>query len=453
MAQKFRAAAGKRFIPLSLATAMLLTLFTGCGSAGSQTSTSPAGQPTPAASEMAVQTPETGPSLPADLLGNDLNVYSDVSFPEGYFVYAAGFENNVNFYFYDLYLTAQGKPEDIITYVSTLLGAANEAGKEQSIKTFHSNGGVGIDGQLDGKGLFVNCKITPTNENDYDYDYVDGCALRLRAAIDDPTSYNKIIEDNYNLGSLSPATDYFDLTPITGKSGIYVRKSRNNAQIDAVYNTVGDVANVMKRMKAELSYEGYDDNSHIMTLTRYGEVRNSILFDLENNSISIFQNLGDSGRSFRDYKPASTKLTDLGFQNYIETDALCEYRDDVSGLSIAVNIPKWGSRPDEWENSCVQFLKEINGYLLAIWYYPDEGRYTVQADKDDTSAKYEYQAGTGEFGGEYPDTDAVKAQFGKMYSGREVKDVNMEGIYLFQGYVKDTFGMSVDELYALAADE
>jgi len=439
-------------ISAAAAAAIISALFTGCGTGGNETAApETGGQPTPTISGEVGQTPEVRDALPADLFGDALNVFSDVPFPEGYTVYAAGFENNADFYFYELYLTAEGKPENIIRDVSRMLGNDGEESLRQSIDAFGSDGGVGIDGRLDGVGFDVNCKITPTEEGDYDYDYVEGCNLRFRASIHDPSGYDKIIADNYNLHSLSAVANYFDVTPITGKSKIYVRRTHNNAQIDAVYNTVEDVPGVMERMKAGLDYESFDANYKSMNLPCYGEVCNSLYFDTEKSSISIFQRLGDAGKNYRAYQPPTTALTDLGFTNYIESDALCEYKDEASDLSIAVNVPAWGSRPDEWENGCVALMKGINGYGLAIWYYPGEQRYVVQADKDDTSAKYQYDAKTGAVGDEYPDPDAVTAQFEAMLGDCAQDDIHMRSIELFQGYVRDTFGMGIDELYALAA--
>ena len=449
MLSKIHNTAIKRLVLLFMAVVMILTLITGCGTGGNEVTTSETGEQ----SGDAGQTSEVGNALPADLLSDELNVFSDVSFPEGYTVYAAGFENNVNFGLYELYLTAEGNPEDIVIYISNLLGLSTEESIRESIDAFHSNGSATIFGtQVEG-GLNADCDIKATKENDYDYDYVPGCTLRLRSPITDSADYEKIIEDNYNLNSLTEVADFFDLTPVTGQSQIYVRKSRNNAQIDAVYNTVDDVAEVMESMKAAMTYEYFDENIYVMNLLDYGDVVNTIFFDLENNSISIFQGLGDSGKNYKDYKTATTKLTDLGFRNYIEKDALCEFKDDAHNLNIVINIPQWGSRPDERDNSCVQFFNGINGYLLAIWYYPEEQKYVVQADKDDTSAKFQYYEKTGEISDEWAASGEPKEQFINMFGSSAQEDVYMESIELFQGYVKDTFGMNIDELYALAASE
>ncbi|MDD3168577.1 MAG: hypothetical protein PHC91_03815 [Eubacteriales bacterium] len=442
MTKRFHSPDKNGLVLVPIVVVMVLLLFTGCSTA-EKDATAKSAQPASA---------EDCDVIPADLLSDDMNLFFGVSFPEGYTVYAAGVEDNVNSVFYQLYLTAQGEPEEIITYLSKLLGNEDEESIQKSIDVFQRDGGVGIDGRLDAAGFDVNCKITPTEKDDHNYDFVDGCNLRLTASIEDASRYRKIIEDNYNLNSLSDVAKYFDVMPITGQSKIFVRKNQNNAQIDAVYNTIEDVAGIMKSIKAELKYEGFDENNNNINLLRYGEVSNSIMF-AGNDTICIFQNLSDAGKNYKDYKLATNKLIDMGFTNYIETDALCEYKDDANKLNITINIPEWGSRPEAWENSCVTFIKEMNGYLLVIWYYPDEHRYAVQSDRDSASVKYECFAKTGEFSGEYPDRDTVKAQFEAMYSGLEVQDVFMEGIELFQEYVNSTFGMSIDQLYQLAVSE
>ncbi len=433
----------KRLISIFIAVAMILSVFAGCGKTQNETAV-------PETSKVPV--PEEKKPVPNDLFSDQLNIFAGTIFPQGYTVYAAGFEDNVDFCYYVLYLTAQGSPEDVIAYVTTLLGIDSEESVRQAIDTFRRDGGVGIDGKLGESGLTVNCKITPIEADNNDYDYVEGCCLRFRAEIVDPTDYREIMAGNYNLGSLADVANYFDVTPITGKSSIYVRRNQNDAKIEAVYNTVEDVALVMERMKAELKYAYFDENDN-MGLPSYGEVKNSFFFDINNNSISIFQSLGDAGKNYQDYEPASTKLTELGFSNYIEPDALCEYKDEAQNLSIVINIPQWGGRPDEWENSCVMFMKDMNGYALAIWYYSDEGKYVVQADKDDSSAKYTYNAKTGKFSEEYPNPDAVKAQFMNLFPDAAQTDIYMQSIELFQNYVSETFGMSIDELYATAAIE
>ncbi|NLV51361.1 MAG: hypothetical protein GXY20_11790 [Clostridiales bacterium] len=452
MSSIIHGAAIKRFILFFLANAMVLTLFTGCGTTGNEANEQPI-QSVAGGQEQTDQTPEVTAAVPADLFSDEMNVFSGVAFPDGYTLYAAGYENKVDSFFYDLYLTAAGDPEEIITYVSTLLGDSSEESVQQYIDTFNSDGGVGIDGTLDEIGFDVNCKITPTEEDIYDYDYVAGCNLRFRVSIEDPSVYDEIIENSYNLNSLSEAANYFSVTPVTGGSQIYVLKNRNNVQITAVYDTVDNVAGVMESMKAGMTYQGFDEKNNTMNLMEYGEVHNNIFFDLDGNTVDVFQVLSDPGKSYKDYQLATTALTALGFTSYIESDALCEYKDEANDLNIVINIPEWGSRPDDWENSCVQFFKIINGYVLGIWYYPEEQKYVVQADKDDTSAKFQYNEKTGEIAEEWASSGEPKEQFISMFADSAQEDVYMQCVEIFKKYVSDTFGMSVGELYDLASSK
>jgi hypothetical protein len=55
-----------------------------------------------------------------------------------------------------------------------------------------------------------------------------------------------------------------------------------------------------------------------------------------------------------------------------------------------------------WENSCVTFLKGINGYITGDMVLPGRKRYSVQADKDDSSARYVVFEETGGFDGSIP---------------------------------------------------
>ncbi len=155
----------------------------------------------------------------------------------------------------------------------------------------------------------------------------------------------------------------------------------------------------------------------------------------------------------KENKPSLTKLTDLGFVNHIETDSLCEYRDDSNNLIISINLPEWGNRTDVLENNCVTYSKGLNDYLLKIYYNPNEQKYTVKSEKDKLMVMYEYLFNKGEFSSEYPDHDTLQTQLVAMYSGMDVQDFFMEGINQFQEYVRANFGMSISELYTLTLSE
>jgi hypothetical protein len=75
-----------------------------------------------------------------------LNVFSGISFPDNYTVYAAGFENG-GILVYTICIYGRGRSGEIITYISTLSEKAPRKtyGK---ISIFTSDGFVVIDGRL-----------------------------------------------------------------------------------------------------------------------------------------------------------------------------------------------------------------------------------------------------------------------------------------------------------------
>jgi len=141
-------------------------------------------------------------------------------------------------------------------------------------------------------------------------------------------------------------------------------------------------------------------------------------------------------------------LSTLGF-SYSEKDALCIYEDKEEGIQVAICKPQWGVRPTTDNNWNIEYLNEVNGYLLAVWYYANEQKYTVQADKDGSMARYDYFIKTGEYGSEWTsDSDTVKEHFSTVF---DTKDDNVfaKAVAMFTQTLKDRFKMSMEELYAL----
>jgi len=141
-------------------------------------------------------------------------------------------------------------------------------------------------------------------------------------------------------------------------------------------------------------------------------------------------------------------LTTLGFY-YTEKDALCIYEKKEENIQVAICKPEWGVRPATDNNWNVQVLHEVNGYLLVVWYYANEQKYTVQADKGNLTARYDYLIETGKYGNEWtPDTDTVKEHFSTVFDTKD-DDVFAKAVSMFEQTFKDRFDMSMEELYAL----
>ena len=388
-------------------------------------------------------------TVPNDLLGDALNVFSDIEFPENYTVYAAEYLvmcEGADFYFYTLYLTAEGDPEEIITYISNLASDSSEENIAQNINYYNNDGGVGIDGVLTGTDVELNCKVIPTEEDVYDYDYVEGCDIWLEAVVhDNGEVYNELFENCYNLSSLEALSAYVDLSVITGRMSVYVRASKGNAQVDAVYN-VENLSDVVAEMLAEMDYLGINEDSTMMNLYDYGDISTSLYFDYENNAVSIFQNQADASVSCGDYVYERSEIEELGFVADDENVGTYTYSDDENGVWVNINIADLGAEGDE-----IIFYRDQSVLNLVMWYYPSEQSIQVQVDNDDTMAKYLYSMTDGSVSEAYSSRDTVETVFMEALEIDEAENIYQEPIDIFDGYIEDVFGMSASELFNIAA--
>jgi hypothetical protein len=118
-------------------------------------------------------------------------------------------------------------------------------------------------------------------------------------------------------------------------------------------------------------------------------------------------------------------------------------------MQVAIYKPEWGARPITDNNWDITYLQEVNGYLVVVWYYANEQKYTIQADKGNLTAKYDYYIETGEYGNEWtPDSDTVKEHFSTVFDTQD-EDVFAKAVSMFEQTLKDRFDLSLQELFAL----
>ena len=144
-------------------------------------------------------------------------------------------------------------------------------------------------------------------------------------------------------------------------------------------------------------------------------------------------------------------LTGLGFQNLIESDGVCTYRDENDpALTISVHHPEWNNI--EWN---VEYTFPVNGYSVRVWYYESEPRFFVRAKAaDGTSADYEYRVAENQYNnGMAPEGMTSEDYFAGIYGDPAPESVFGEAIRRMEQEIGDRFGMSIDELYALPAGE
>jgi len=196
-------------------------------------------------------------------------------------------------------------------------------------------------------------------------------------------------------------------------------------------------------MAENIKSSWYDQEQGKMGLS-YGALDLEFRFDAKGGRIYVGERSGEMTVSLRGYAAPEVSLTTLGFY-YAEKNALCIYEDKGTNTSVAISRPEWGSRDGGWN---LEFLQEINGYLLALWYDADKGEFRIQADKGASSAGYSYNIVMEEYGGEYPDPDTVKEHFCAVFDTQD-ENVLSKAVSLFEQTLNERFGMGLTDLYAL----
>lgn len=146
------------------------------------------------------------------------------------------------------------------------------------------------------------------------------------------------------------------------------------------------------------------------------------------------------------YEPLT--LNSLGFF-FSEENADYEYHEhEPHDSHISIYRPEWGNSKD---GQSIDFYDDdVNGYSLLIMYFLNEGKYTVGLHKNGMECAYDIYPDKREYSGEYPDSETVRELLGIAF-GKE--DIDYFAPHeMFDQYVQDRFGMSIEELYALPVE-
>ncbi len=152
---------------------------------------------------------------------------------------------------------------------------------------------------------------------------------------------------------------------------------------------------------------------------------------------------------------APPTLLNLGFVAN-EANAVCLYEDhEGTYVSIEVNRPEWGDK--EYD---VRFFTPIKDYGdsvmgLIVMYDTELKRFHVVGCLNENSyAEFDFNAEDGSIvDGGVAGADTVKEYFEAMYEDPAITDVYTYSVQLVEGYIDDTFGMTIDALYALPVGE
>ena len=386
------------------------------------------------------------PYKPSDLLDEKFNLFSDVDFPQNYTVYGACIELD-EYNLYRLYMTAEGSPEDIITYMSKSLGDGAQESIQQNIDAFNTDGSCNIFGTQIEEGLNVDCKISSAVKDDSDYEYVDGCTINLVMGIekDDISDYRKLIEDNYNLGSLNVVNNYFGVSPLPDRVEMKINTYANNVQTFTRYQ-MDNIDDIKENMFANIKYD-YSEENRICF--RYGDLNIDIHFDSQKGIIYLSQFLNSIQTSLKDYVPKNT-LENLGFKIYVEEEASCTYLEEDNNIYFGLNRLEWGEPENIQDKDAITFITNITDYILVVRYYPSKETYAIQADKGDISAKYTYDEVKEEYSGEWTNAEvSVKEIFEDVFQKPDTDSILKDAVAVFCKSIEDTFSMSPKELFEL----
>lgn len=382
--------------------------------------------------------------VPEDIFGDEFNPYCDAEVTNFFNIYAASFdigdaklEGKAR---YVLSMTAEGKADEAVTFLTKLAGLS-ESDTSRRIQEYSQGGFCEFKG-MDGSTFTVR----RTDSNDDRYAYVEGCHVDIWFNVNssDTEKYIKLVSDNYNLNALAFASDYFDVTPNYKVCGIAVNFHKKEVNITTSY-AVSDVSAVQQSLTEKVKSDWYDVESGKMGLS-YGMMNIGLQFDSKGGSIYVTETTSDWKKALVSYIEPEVSLKKLGFY-YAEQNSLCIYEDKQNNLEVALYRPEWGEISGEnvWN---IEYLDDVDGYFLAIWYYADKNEFGIQIDKNGSSCGYHYYPDTETYDEGYPDPDLVKKMFGTAFSAQGY-DVYPLAMKQYEQALQERFGLSWQELYEL----
>jgi hypothetical protein len=153
------------------------------------------------------------------------------------------------------------------------------------------------------------------------------------------------------------------------------------------------------------------------------------------------------------FEPPS--LRSLGFYaDQANAVYLYEYRTGniLDDVNMEVHRPEWGEKEFD-----VRFFTPLSEeYRVVITWHAAERKFAVSADDNNQGgARFYYFIDTGESLDEWcSDNDlTVEGYFLKAYNDPAVTDIYKHSVDLMANYISDTFGMTIEELYALPTGE
>ncbi len=121
-------------------------------------------------------------------------------------------------------------------------------------------------------------------------------------------------------------------------------------------------------------------------------------------------------------------------------------------VNIEIHHPEWGEKDFD-----LRFFTPLSdAYRIVVTYHINERKFVVKADDNDQGgASFEFFTDTQEHVNDWCSNPDMTAEeyFIKAYNDPGIDDIYLHSVELVVHYVRDTFGMTLDELLALPAGE
>lgn len=385
-------------------------------------------------------TPEPKRYVPADLFGSAFNPLADLELPDFFTVFAASFNKGSAKLEgrnpYTLFMTADGNMFAAVAYLADIAGLSEEEKNDRFNE--YAEGGLcefrGTDGRV----------VTIRQTRPHDAQHENGACL-IEIAFDVPAAdvekYTDVIRDNYNRNALTSVAEYLDTETGFTECSIEVNL-QNNETVVGVQHYVEDSEAVRQRIADNLQCTWGEWYGHPSAEIPYGLIKNTFVFDTRSGTaVLILQTSKELNSPLSEYVEPELSLTKFGF-GFDEARICGVYEErDPHYSSVAIHRPEWGEHPDGWN---IEFMDMVNGYGLRITYHEAEHRYRISVDKDG-GASFDYFPETGEYAGYSEEA----AQIFNDVFGTQGDDFTDQPLAYFEQFVRERFGLSIQELYAL----
>lgn len=393
---------------------------------------------------------------PMDIFEDVFNPYASIGMPDIFTVFGASFVKGSQKHGADgvftLSMTAKGNAYAAIAYQADVAGLGlDDAAKGKLVDKYRENGCfcelTGADGQI------VTFRQADPNDDRYEYVESDGSHGISGAGIviditcfiseAEQDEYIRLVKDNFDTDALAPVAEYFDVSTDFGECGINVNLYKGDARAYVVYR-LPDVQEICKAVQESGSNWWEEWNGLISAAFSHLSIESKLTFDGEDGAITVEQMTTALTRS----GSGTATLQDLRF-GFDEADLCGVYEERWPHyISVAITRPEWGVHGDGWN---IEFIDTDIGerYELRITYCESDGenkpRYIIEISRDGAGARYEAIPSEGIY---TDNVDGAREMLADIFDEHEGELLDAPIDY-FERFVRERFGMSVPELYAL----